>query len=69
MSKARTEAYHLDREWCKGCGICITFCPKQVLEMDPHDKAVPARLEDCIACRLCEMICPDLAIDVKIAKP
>ena len=24
------------------------------------------RLEDCIACRLCELRCPDLAIEVEV---
>ena len=25
-------AVRVNRERCKGCGICIEFCPKQVLE-------------------------------------
>jgi NAD-dependent dihydropyrimidine dehydrogenase PreA subunit len=33
-----------------------------------QDKAVAVRLEDCIACRLCELRCPDLAIEVLVAK-
>jgi 2-oxoglutarate ferredoxin oxidoreductase subunit delta len=40
------------------------MCPKSVLELDHQDKAVAVRLEDCIACQLCEQICPDLAIEV-----
>lgn len=56
----------IDRNWCKGCGICVHFCPKNVLELDDQDKVVAARPEDCIACKLCELRCPDLAIEVKI---
>ena len=32
--------------------------------MDELDKAVPMRTEDCVVCRLCEMRCPDLAIEI-----
>jgi 2-oxoglutarate ferredoxin oxidoreductase subunit delta len=54
----------INREWCKGCGICVAFCPKHVLELDEHDKVVVKRLEDCNACGLCELRCPDMAIEV-----
>lgn len=67
MAKPKLESHTIEREWCKGCGICVEFCPKQVLELDPTDKAVAKRLEDCICCKLCEMRCPDLAISVTCA--
>lgn len=51
-------------EWCKGCGICVAFCPKQVLALNRRAKCEVARLEDCIACMMCELRCPDLAIEV-----
>lgn len=66
MAKKKLKDHRIDREWCKGCGICVAFCPKNVLELDRKEKAVAARLEDCIACRMCELRCPDLAVEVDI---
>jgi len=48
--------------WCKGCGICAAFCPKEAISMK-EEKAV-ADKEKCIACGMCELYCPDLAIQV-----
>jgi 2-oxoglutarate ferredoxin oxidoreductase subunit delta len=50
--------------WCKGCTICIAFCPNDVLELDASGKAVVARPDDCIWCGDCEVRCPDLAIRI-----
>ncbi len=56
------------RDWCKGCRICVSFCPKKVLELDNSNKVVAIRQKDCIGCRLCEIRCPDLAIEIQIAE-
>jgi 2-oxoglutarate ferredoxin oxidoreductase subunit delta len=65
MMKRKTEAkLEINTEWCKGCGICVAFCPKQVWELNLKDKAEAVRAENCIACGLCALRCPDLAIEV-----
>ena len=49
-------------EWCKGCRICVEFCPKESLRLNSNGKAVWINGNDCIRCGLCELRCPDAAI-------
>ncbi|MDO4720353.1 MAG: 4Fe-4S binding protein [Peptostreptococcaceae bacterium] len=48
-------------DWCKGCGICVAFCPKKVLGLE-HEKIAVLYPEKCIKCGQCELRCPDYAI-------
>lgn len=54
----------INRLWCKGCGICVHFCPGKVLELDDEGKSKAVSPERCICCMMCELRCPDLAIEV-----
>ena len=61
---------HLIKDQCKGCGYCINFCPKKVLEESDEINARgvhPPRVVDenkCIVCSFCTAVCPDFAIYV-----
>lgn len=61
-----SEVAHIDinEKWCKGCGICIAFCPAKVLVAREDGKAAVANIEACTRCGLCELRCPDYAISV-----
>ncbi|GEM_PF-650940 len=50
--------------WCKGCHLCIEFCPVGVLELGEDGRVIVAHGEKCTACRWCERHCPDFAIFV-----
>lgn len=61
---------HIIKNQCKGCGFCIQFCPKNVLDESEeiNERGVhPPRVVDesrCVLCSFCTAICPDLAIFV-----
>lgn len=63
MSVARENIeVKINKSWCKGCGICVAFCPKQVLGFDKEGKVEMMDKDGCIKCGQCELRCPDLAI-------
>lgn len=51
--------------WCKGCGICMAFCPQQVFEPNGQGRPRVAHAERCTACHWCDTHCPDMAITVR----
>lgn len=66
-----TTEYRIDAQRCKGCALCVTVCPKGVLEMSsdvnlkgyfPVDRAHPER---CVYCALCCTMCPDVALTIQ----
>ncbi|MFB0515845.1 MAG: ferredoxin family protein [Candidatus Neomarinimicrobiota bacterium] len=59
---------HLIVDRCKGCGFCVEYCPRDVLELSTEFNRkgyhYPNILNQgsCVNCNLCEMICPEFAI-------
>ena len=60
-----TSPVQLDLELCKACGICIELCPEKVFDRDKLGYPVLSRPEECSQCLLCEVHCPDFAIEVR----
>ena len=62
--------HYIDKDRSKGCGLCVTVCPKKVLEISDkintkgYLPAYQARPEDCISCAICCTMCPDVAITI-----
>jgi 2-oxoglutarate ferredoxin oxidoreductase subunit delta len=60
----------IDSNRCKGCGLCVSVCPKNVLELSDEVNTIGycpvyrARPEDCIYCSTCCIMCPDVAITI-----
>ncbi len=62
-AKKKIKEIVINTNWCKGCRICVSVCPKHVLAMDQLVATV-VDLDSCIVCGLCEMSCPDFCIEV-----
>ena len=60
----------IDQELCKGCEICIAFCPKKLIALSNDYNAagyLPSSFSEsgeCTGCGSCAMVCPEVAIEV-----
>ena len=63
---------NIDANLCKGCYYCVEICPRGVLGksdiMSPKGYLIAkvVNVDNCVACRMCERICPDFAISVRV---
>ena len=69
----KTAAKHrviIDAEMCKGCMLCITYCPKKVLKESErlnkagYHYAGPENMDQCTGCLICALVCPEVVIEV-----
>ena len=67
-SSKATPVIEVKVSWCKGCGLCVEYCNRDVLEMRGVLPQV-VHAERCTRCLQCEAVCPDFAIEVKEGTP
>ena len=61
-----------NEERCKGCGLCVTACPKKLISLAKEKINAkgyhPAEIitpEECVGCASCALMCPDTVITVE----
>jgi 2-oxoglutarate ferredoxin oxidoreductase subunit delta len=60
----------INKERCKGCGLCVMYCPKGCLAISDEINKLgikPAAVKEnsnCTSCTFCALICPDCAIEI-----
>ena len=59
-------------ERCKGCGLCVSVCPKKILQLDKtrlnskgYHPIYCVDQDSCIGCAFCAVQCPDSVITVE----
>jgi 2-oxoglutarate ferredoxin oxidoreductase subunit delta len=56
----------IDPDLCTGCGICVSMCPKHILDIDPESGLCIVTDQDkCDLLGGCEFACPTGAITLK----
>ncbi len=65
----------INKELCKGCGLCVEACPKGSIRISnkfnikgyhpaEYTEKEKSKNHKCTGCALCAIICPDIAIEV-----
>ncbi len=66
---------YFNEDICKGCELCTTVCPVDIVIMDKerinvkgYHPATVSDMDKCIGCTNCATICPDSVITVEREK-
>lgn len=76
VKKTKTGRITIDSELCKGCYLCISVCPHDLLKVSDElnqkgyypaefiETDLAQNSRKCTGCATCAIICPDIAIEV-----
>jgi|SRR3990172_395813 len=59
----------IDAQMCKGCDLCVFYCPQETLAMANTVNARGMRFaqvvqDNCTGCQECARVCPDVCITI-----
>ncbi|MDP3142906.1 MAG: 4Fe-4S binding protein [Candidatus Omnitrophota bacterium] len=63
----------INKNKCKGCYLCVAYCPKGMLEQDNQLNVLGIQAvlfkkgkdNQCTGCGFCALICPECGIEVE----
>lgn len=76
VKKKKKGKITIDRELCKGCYLCISVCPDQLIAISDKlnqkgyypvefiEEGIEEENCRCTGCATCAIVCPDIAIEV-----
>jgi 2-oxoglutarate ferredoxin oxidoreductase subunit delta len=68
--KPKKFSVRIDKERCKGCGMCVPFCARGLLRMSDrlnnsgHPFIDIQGGENCGGCMNCAVMCPEAAVEI-----
>lgn len=71
MAKAKGKVI-IEENRCKGCGLCTTVCPVNIVTLDTarinakgYHPVTITDMDKCIGCTNCATMCPDNVLTVE----
>lgn len=55
----------INEEKCVGCGLCVDYCPRDVLRQDDRGYPYMKYRDDCWYCDVCSFVCPRKALVIE----
>lgn len=61
---------NIDSEHCKGCELCIAYCPQKILKLSDNVNKLGYKyveikdITKCSGCGSCYLMCPDYLIEI-----